>query len=43
MLFIGEVGIGKKVMVSVVGLLKDVIMEFGGKLLLLVFDDVDVL
>lgn len=40
--FIGGVVIGKKVMVSVVFLLlKEVIMELGGKLLLVICDDVD--
>lgn len=42
MLFIGGVVSGKKVMVNlVVFFLKEVIMELGGKLLLIVFDDVD--
>lgn len=41
-LFIGGVVSGKKVMVNLaVFFLKEVIMELGGKLLLIVFDDVD--
>lgn len=42
MLFIGGVVSGKKVMVnSAVFFLKEVIMELGGKLSLIVFDDAD--
>lgn len=40
-LFIGEVGIGKVVMCVVFDFLKVVILELGGKLLLIVFEDVD--